>query len=119
MSAHKRFEDYKKPHCWQYEVRLKNREEDLKAANLTEAGAANLQTSDFELEYIPKEEKELCEEVKRFIERHEWLGKLPNRPTHRFAARLKNNGTLAGVIIMATPNAFSHLLGKENKDKEN
>lgn len=61
---------------------------------------------------------EVFKEVKAFIERHEWLAKLPNRPTHIFTARLKKNGTLAGVIIMAIPNAFSNILGKENQDKE-
>ena len=41
-------------------------------------------------------------EIKQFIERHEWLGKIPNRPTQRFTARLKKNNVLAGVVIMAT-----------------
>lgn len=57
-----------------------------------------------------------CHEVKSFIERHEWLGKMPTRPTHRFIATYK--GKLAGVVVMATPNAFSDLLGKENKHLE-
>ena len=62
--------------------------------------------------------KALKLEVKEFIQKHEWLGKLPIWPTHRFTARLKKNGALAGVIVMATPNAFSNVLGEENKDKE-
>lgn len=41
---------------------------------------------------------------------------MPTRPTHRFIATYK--GILAGVVIMATPNAFSNLLGKENRDLE-
>lgn len=41
---------------------------------------------------------------------------MPNRPTHRFVATWK--GKLAGVVVMATPNAFSHLLGVENAGKE-
>ena len=67
---------------------------------------------------MDKEDKEQCEEIKKFIERHEWLGKLPARPTHRFVARLKKNGVMAGAIVMATPNAFSYVIGKENRDKE-
>ena len=118
MNAHERFKDYKGNKCWQAHVADVNRERDLIMANLTEAGAAKLRTSDFVFEYVSSDQKELCKEVKEFIERHEWLAKLPNRPTHRFTARLKKNGTLAGTIIMATPNAFSNLLGKENKDKE-
>jgi hypothetical protein len=58
----------------------------------------------------------MCGKVKGFITRHEWLGKMPHRPTHRFIATYKGN--LAGVIIMATPNAFSNLLGKEARDLE-
>jgi len=41
---------------------------------------------------------------------------MPTRPTHRFVATYK--GHLAGVVVMATPNAFSNLLGKENKHLE-
>jgi predicted DNA-binding transcriptional regulator AlpA len=58
----------------------------------------------------------MCQKVKAFIERHEWLGKMPHRPTHRFIATYK--GILAGVVVMATPNAFSNLLGKEHRDLE-
>ncbi len=113
-----RFKNYDKEHCWQYEVRLNNLLEDLKSAGLTEESASALRTSDFIFEYVDKTDRQTCEEIKLFIKRHEWLGKLPNRPTHRFTARLKKNGVLAGTIIMAVPNAFSGLLGKENRDKE-
>jgi len=113
-----RFKDYQGDKCWQAYISEVNRDEDLAAADLTEEEAQMLRTSDFVFEYVSSDQKELCKEVKEFIERHEWLAKLPNRPTHRFTARLKKNGTLAGTIIMATPNAFSNLLGPENKDKE-
>ena len=58
----------------------------------------------------------MCEKIKCFIARHEWLGKMPHRPTHRFIATYK--GHLAGVIVMATPNSFSNLLGKKERDLE-
>ena len=77
---------------------------------------SKLRVSHFEFSYISKENKRMCEQIKIFILRHEWLGKMPHRPTHRFVATYK--GQLAGVIVMATPNAFSHLLGRENRDKE-
>ena len=118
MNPQDRFKDYQGDKCWQAYISEVNRDEDLAAAGLTEEEAGKLRTSDFVFEYVSSDQKELCKEVKEFIERHEWLAKLPNRPTHRFTARLKKNGTLAGTIIMATPNAFSNLLGKENKDKE-
>ena len=118
MNVHDRFKDFGKQHCWQYEVRLQNLAEDLEEASLTEEAAGELRTSDFDFAYVDKTDKDQCDEIKRFIERHEWLGKLPNRPTERFTARLRGSQTLAGVVVMATPNAFSHLLGKENKNLE-
>jgi hypothetical protein len=113
---HERFKDFSEPHCWQYEMRMRNMEEDISRLGMSKNDVASLRTGDFDFEYAPKEDKEQCQEIKEFIERHEWLGKLPNRPTHRFVARHK--GVLAGTIVMATPNAFSNLLGRENKDRE-
>ena len=118
MNQQDRFKDYQGDKCWQAYISEVNRDEDLLAAGLTEEEASMLRIDDFVFEYVDKENKQLCKEVKEFIMRHEWLAKLPNRPTHRFTARLKKNGILAGTIIMATPNACSNLLGKENKDKE-
>ena len=118
QEVYDRFKDYKKDHCWQYEIRQQNLINDLKQANLTEDEYKSLRIDDFEFSYVDKEDKKQCEEIKKFIEQHEWLGKLPIWLTHRFTARLKKNGTLAGVIVMATPNAFSNILGEENKNKE-
>jgi hypothetical protein len=115
--AHKRFENYTGDKCWQAHVSDTNREDDLLTSGLSEFTVAKLRVDDFEFAYVSKEDKGQCREIKEFIERHEWLGKLSQRSTHRFAARLEN-GTLAGVVIMATPNAFSNLLGRENRDKE-
>ncbi|MFP5491659.1 MAG: helix-turn-helix transcriptional regulator [Bacteriovoracia bacterium] len=103
-------------HCWQYEIRQKNLAQDLEEAELTHAEIDTLRVSDFEFQFVSKEDKETCQKVKDFILRHEWLGKMPHRPTHRFIATYQ--GKLAGVIVMATPNAFSNLLGKEYRDKE-
>lgn len=116
MNVYERFKEYDKDHCWQYEIRLQNREQDLSESGLTEAEVAGLRCEDFDFEYVPKDDKPQCQEIKRFIERHEWLGNIPLRPTHRFTARYK--GQLAGVIIMATPNAFGYYLGKENRHLE-
>lgn len=107
---------YQKPHCWQYQIRLQNLEDDLKQAQLKKEEVKNLKVRDFKIDYVTKENKNVCAEVRSFIECHEWLGKMPLRPTHRFVARYK--GLLAGVVVMATPNSFSHLLGRENRDKE-
>lgn len=115
-----RFKDYKDDKCWQAHIRDVNYEDDVKDVcekiNVSREEIENVKVEDIEFIYIDKEEKESCKSVKEFIEKHEWLGKLPTRPTHRFAAYYK--GYLAGVIVMATPNAFSNLLGKENRHLE-
>lgn len=118
MNPHERFSSYTGTKCWQAHISEVNLSQDLEDAGLTEEQAAKLRTSDFIFEYVDKQDKSACAEVKEFIERHEWLGKLSQRSTHRFVARLKSTGQLAGTIVMATPNAFSSLLGKENRDRE-
>jgi len=118
QEVYDRFKDYKKNHCWQYEIRQQNLRKDLKEAELTKEEYNSLRIEDFEFSYVDKTNKEQCDEIKQFIERHEWLGKLPIWLTHRFTARHKKSDALAGVIIMATPNSFSNILGEENKNKE-
>jgi hypothetical protein len=58
----------------------------------------------------------MCKRIVQFIKRHEWLCSMPLHPTHRFVAEYK--GQLAGVIIFATPNAFSKLLGEGTSQVE-
>ena len=111
-----RKEAYNKAHCWQYDMRIRNFNHDLREAELTNKQIAELSVKDFVFEFVSKEDKEKCKEIKKFVERHEWLGKMPNRPTHRFIATY--NGLIAGAIVMATPNSFSNLLGHENRDLE-
>jgi len=109
-----RFNTYNKDHCWQYDIRLNNIESDLLLNNLTKDIVDNLSCKDFTFQ---NERKDLIfTEVKAFIERHEWLGKLSLYPTHFFTARY--NGILAGVVIMDMPNAFSKLLGENTKNLE-
>ena len=103
-------------HCWQYLIRQQNLAKDLEQYRIADAEMKALRVCDFKLSYVPKGDKEMCQKIKNFIIKYEWLQKMPHRPTHRFIATYK--GRLAGAIIMATPNNFSHLLGKENKHKE-
>lgn len=113
-NSYERFKSYNKDTCWQYDIRVNNLEDDLKELGLSNVTASELRCSDFTLQY---EEKSLIyQEVKRFIERHEWLGKMSLYPTHIFTARY--NGTLAGVVIMDMPNAFSKMLGEDTKKVE-
>lgn len=107
---------YDKEHCWQYDIRLNNRKLDLAASGLTESSASNIKIADLEFQAVDASDKIVCREIVEFIERHEWLGKMPMAVTNRFTARYK--GVLAGVIVMATPNAFSNLLGVGSRDLE-
>jgi len=107
---------YDQAHCWQYDIRTKNLEQDLNAAGLSHENVKSLRVADFEFQFIPKDNRAKCNEIVSFIERHEWLGKMPTRPTHRFTATYK--GKLAGVVVMATPNSFSNLLGLEYRHSE-
>ena len=116
MELHSRFEAYQEPHCWQYFIRTKNRARDLNDCGLTEEEVKKLRPGDFEFKFVAKSDVVKCARIRQFIERHEWLGKMPKRPTHRFVATYK--GHLAGVIVMATPNSFSNLLGKETRHLE-
>ena len=103
---------YSKEHCWQYDIRLNTLSEDMVKFNVPE----NLRVKDFNFVYVDKKDVNECQNITRFIERYEWLGNMPNRPTHRFAAYY--NGILAGVVVMSTPNSFSKLIGDETKDME-
>jgi len=109
-------EKYDKNHCWQYDLRLNTYDNDIVMLNSFNINSQELKIRDFTFEYIDNENKNMCKNVKKFIEKYEWLGKMPNRPTHRFIA--KYNGILAGVIVMATPNSFSTYLGQTTKDIE-
>ena len=108
------FKTYDKEHCWQYDIRLNNREQDLLSANLTNEEIINLTCNDFTFQH--EEKSIIFKEVKAFIEKNEWLGKLSLYPTHIFTARYK--GILAGVVIMDMPNAFSKLLGENTRNIE-
>jgi len=86
----------------------------LAQAGLTPDEVQNLKVSDFVLEAVDK--ATYFDEVKAFIERHEWLGRMSLYPTHIFTARYK--GILAGVVIMDMPSVFSKMLGENTKKIE-
>jgi hypothetical protein len=103
---------YNKEHSWQYDLRLKLLENDLKNIGFD---YSKLKISDFKFEIIEKNDIR-TKEIVEFIKKYEWLGKMPNRPTHRFIATYNN--ILAGVIVMSTPNSFSMMLGEDTKNIE-
>ena len=103
MDPHERFKEYDQQHCWQFEMRQKNLEEDLAEVGLTYEDSQHLRIEDFEFSNVLKDDTTTKAEITSFIEKHEWLGKMPQRPSHWFTARLRVTGTLAGVIIMGNP----------------
>ena len=112
-----RHKTYNENHCWQYDIRLKNRQEDLKLHGLTEDDVSSLKVSDFDFfAYDLNIDNSKFQEAKRFIERHEWLGKLSLYPTHLFTATYK--GILCGVVFFDMPNTFSKLLGDDTRKIE-
>lgn len=98
---------YNKEHCWQYDVRLKNLEEDIINSGFTKEYIDSLSVKDFEYKVVV--DKSERTKLKEFIERHEFLGNLSQYTTHWFGAYHKD--ILAGVTLLNMPNAFSKLLG--------
>jgi hypothetical protein len=116
IDTEKKIEDHPKIEsktCWQYLLREKYFKEDLILHNLTENQISKISINDIVFNYAGDSDKD---EIKQFILRYEWLGRMPMRPTHRFTARYR--GILVGVIIFSVPNAFSYILGEENKNLE-
>jgi hypothetical protein len=109
-----RLNTYDKNHCWQYDIRIKNMEEDLKQCGLTLDYVNNLKVPDFE--FRPIIDKEERKNLTNFIKRHEWLGTLSQYTTHWFACYHKD--IIAGVILFNMPNAFSKMLGENTKKLE-
>jgi len=110
--------NYTKDHCWQYEIRLNNLADDLDISSsllgVSKKQLLELKVSDLVFTHEPKEK--VFKEVKAFIERHEWLGKLSLYPTHFFTARYQ--GLLCGVVVMDMPVAFSKALGDKTRKME-
>lgn len=109
-----RFHTYNGDACWQYNVRVMNLDEDLANCGLTLADMKSMRVSDFSFSNISdKSEKR---NIKKFIERHEWLGNLSQYTTHWFACYYNN--ILSGAILFNMPNAFSKILGENTKNLE-
>ena len=109
-----RLNNYSKDQCWQYDIRVKNLDEDLKEVGFTKEYVDTLRVSDFK--FVNVEDVKGRQELKKFIERHEWLGNLSQYTTHWFGCYHKES--IAGVILFNMPNAFSKTIGENTKDLE-
>lgn len=112
LSVKDRYKQWDRPHCWQYDIKINTREN----LDIPDKELASLKTGNFKFSFVDKKNKENCRRVTDFIHTYEWLGKMPVWVTHRFIAEYKDN--LGGVVVMATPNAFSKMLGENTKDVE-
>lgn len=109
-----RLNSYEEAHCWQYDIRKRNFDEDLIESDLTVEESQNLKVLDFVFKVV--EDKEERKKMVEFIKRHEWLGSISQYTTHWFAAYYKDK--MAGVILMNLPNSFSKILGEGSDKKE-
>jgi hypothetical protein len=118
-----RAKNYDKDHCWQYDIRVNNLQQDIAESGIDPERIKTLTATDFHFRPLTTERDR--QEATAFIERHEWLGNLSQYTTHWFGAyyRDPNQGLmgkdiLAGVTLMNLPNAFSKLLGDDTKKVE-
>lgn len=108
-----RLNTYDKSHCWQYQMRIDNLEEDV--SNLPPGlDYTQLTIKDFTFRQITSKQDK--EEAVAFIKRHEWLGTITQYTTHYFGCYYED--ILAGVITFSMPNSFSKLLGDDTKNIE-
>ena len=108
-----RMENYKESHCWQYQMRIDNLEQDIEDLPQT-INYIDLKVGDFSFKLI--EDKKEKENAVNFIKRHEWLGTMTQYTTHYFGAYY--NDILSGVITFSLPNSFSKMLGENTKNVE-
>lgn len=82
MKTFERITTYGESCCWQHHVQRENRENDLRECPFNPATATLKE--DYVFQFVPRTDKPQCSEVKYFIEKHEWMGTVGHRPTHRF-----------------------------------
>lgn len=114
---------YSLPHCYQYAKRIENLEEDVRNCGLPLNELKSLRVNDFVFSAYAKDQSSdskeysfVLQEVRKLIQRSEWLGKMSLYPSHIFTAEYKD--ILAGVIVMDMPTNFSKLLGEQTSTLE-
>lgn len=108
-----RMRTYDSDHCWQYEMRLNNLEDDLKLLP-KDFDYKNLKISDFNFKVLVEEQDK--KKASEFIKKNEWLGKLGMHTSHYFGAFYGD--IMCGVVTMGVPNSFSNVLGDCTKNIE-
>lgn len=108
--------EYDKNYCWQYNIRLTNKDSDIKELPfwIDSMGIENVNIDDFIFSHLTDDIE--IENAQRFIKKHEWLGTTAYGTTHWFGAYYQC--VLAGVITMGCPAAFSNIMGDDTKNIE-
>lgn len=107
---------FPKKTCIQFIKKQQNAKKALSSAGVTVEKVSKLNVRNYSLRHVPKEDRAALQDAYQFICDNEYLGKPHKRTTHVFAAYYKEH--IAGVVTLSTPNAFSHILGKENMNLE-
>lgn len=94
--------------CHQYLKKIEWFEEDIDNLSFD---ISSLKASDFDLNQEP-----YTPEIRKFIEKYEWLGSVGRSPSYCFTARYREH--LAGVVLITEPIGRSNLLGKDTKKYE-
>jgi hypothetical protein len=102
--------------CEQFIKKTQNAAKSFEEVGLTSEQAAFLKLSDFVFKTVDQDDRVMMKKINQFICDNEYLGKPHKRTTHAFVALYKE--FLVGVITFSTPNSFSYLLGRENRDLE-
>jgi hypothetical protein len=118
-----RAKNYDKDHCWQYDIRVNNLQEDIVESGIDPEQINSLKVTD--IYFKPLTAYLERQDATEFIQRHEWLGNLSQYTTHWFGAfyhdpnqGLMGREIMVGVILMNMPNAFSKLLGDDTQTIE-
>lgn len=102
-----RIEKYDKPWCYQYDRKLQLYNIEKERLGWTDEEITNIKLDDLVFEYV--DSKEDKREVGSFVKKFEWLGTIPNYPTHWFRGIYK--GEIMCAVIMSMPNSFSKIMG--------
>ena len=118
-----RAKNYDKDHCWQYDIRVNNLQEDIVESGIDPEQIKSIKVTD--IYFKPLTECRDRQEATEFIHRHEWLGTLSQFTTHWFGAFYHDPNqwmigreVMVGVVLMNMPNAFSKLLGDDTQSIE-
>ena len=97
MDLIERLKNYKEPHCYQYQMRLDNLDNDLKELNMTLEESKLLRVSDFYFESVDMADSKAKKECFNFIVKNEYLGNLTHRLLRKVARYICHRSNGCGI----------------------